>query len=472
MTPQATPRQMGPLNRVYWYYDQMVNANSCEWIEIDGRLDIGMLDEAAHILARRHPVLNSRLRVGRPWRFEWIEDAGHLPIDIRIERIDVATPAEIHDRLVANIWGERLPLRRGRPFRLHVTELRTTTVLQVVTTHVFTDGHSANLVVRDLVHAYTSLFAGQPWVPERSDIQDRNIVRLFAGGLPAREKRRLTLKAIRDVAREAMTPAGRIGDSRKPRGMTDVIMIDLGADALAGVRRASAGLQISRHPFYVAAAVRAIEDFNARRGIKPKSRLLKIIDNFSLRRHASQNLADFYDLCAIPYSLNANGALDDEALIRDVSRQVETLRGGEILAEVFRQVVYKATAILSPKIMATRMVLSSVVKSNFILSNIGPVPADIERFGSALITAYYSFSQLFPPGQVMFLLSSKGDTLRLICLFDRVNFSRAEIEAELVGGFRQHLDRICLRFGGSRPGPAGAPVAQRMANVVHGAAGE
>ena len=100
---------------------------------------------------------------------------------------------------------------------------------------------------------------------------------------------------------------------------------------------------------------------------------------------------------------------------------------------------------------------------------------DIQRFGATPISAYYSFSQLFPPGQVMFLLSSKVDTLRLICLFDRANFNRAEMEAELVGGFRQHLERIYLRFGGpapTRPELATAPATTPMEAALPGAAGE
>jgi hypothetical protein len=344
----SAPRRAGSLNRVYWYLDQMVNANSCEWIEIDGRLDIDMLQEAARIVACRHPVLNSRLRVGRLWRLDWVEDVGNLPIDIRVERLSIRTPAEIHDRLVANVWGERLPLRTGRPFRLHVTELETITVLQVITTHVFTDGHAANLVVRDLVRAYHSLHSGQPWVPMRFDVENRSMVKLFTAHLPIKERIRLTFKALCAIMWEAVSDAGRLGESSQPRTMTDIVMLDLGPLVFANVRRAAAKMGNSRHPLYVAAALRAIEDFNMKRGIQPSGRVLKIIDNFSLRRFASQDLTDLYDLCSLPYSLKVNGAFDDETLICNVSAQIEELRNGEILMEVFRQIIYKASTIFLP----------------------------------------------------------------------------------------------------------------------------
>ena len=106
---------MGPLNRVYWYYDQMVNANSCEWIEIDGRLDIDTLRQAAHILAQRHPVLNSRLHVGLPWRFEWVGDVGHLPIDIRFEQVDAACHPSGHPRPPGGEDLGRTPAAAHRP---------------------------------------------------------------------------------------------------------------------------------------------------------------------------------------------------------------------------------------------------------------------------------------------------------------------------------------------------------------------
>jgi hypothetical protein len=47
----------------------------------------------------------------------------------------------------------------------------------------------------------------------------------------------------------------------------------------------------------------------------------------------------------------------------------------------------------------------------------------------------------------MFVFSTKGATLRLICLFDPANFARRDVVEELVGGFTRHLDRICDRLG-------------------------
>ena len=423
----------------------MVNANSCDWIEVDGRLDIELLHQAARIVTRRHPVLNARLTVGLRQGYRWVEDTAELPVDIRVERVAARLPAEVQDRLLNNVWGERLPLLHGRPFRLHVTELEAMTVLQVVTTHVFTDGYSANLVVRDLVRAYRSLHAGQPWQPAPADVADRDMTALYGWHLPKWKRLRLAVQAAGAIFREALGRVMRVGAGREPRGMTGVVMVDLGAEVLRDVRRASRVAGVSRHPFYVVAALRAIEAFNARRAIRSAG-VLKIIDNFSLRRFARDDVADLYDLCSLPYSLVADGGLTDAELVRAVSAQVERLRSGDILAEIFRQRLYNAFATLMPKVLATRLVIGAVVKSNFILSNIGEVPDEIDRFGDAAIREYFSFPQLFPPGQIMMLLSSPGGSLRLICLFDRANFSRAAVTEELVGGFVRRLEACCNGF--------------------------
>lgn len=461
-TESLRKRWLSPLNRAFCLFDRMMTANGCEWFEITGRVDLDLVRQAALTVAGRHPVLNARLDFD-PWHGPyWTEGAPNAPIDIRVETVAAAHVDDINDRLVKNIYGEHLPLGEGRPFRIHVTELRDITVLQIITTHIYTDGPAGYLFGRDFVRAYNALEAGAPWQPERVDVEDRDHRTLFWNRQANGDRWRLALHALHCILRDLIEPAVKVGYARGERGATGVIMTDFGPELRTATKSLSEKLGVSRHPLYLAAAVRAVEDYNARRGIPKTHSLVKIIDNFSLRPFNPEATAELYDVCSTPYSLRADSALEDLDLIRDVSRQIERLRRGEILAEIFRYTFYAAALKFIPKAIAMRFVTSCLMKSNIVMSNLGNVSDEIQSFGKSAIHNYYSFNQLFPPGQIMFVVSVRNDRLRLVTLFDSGNFKREEVEAELVQGFRHHLTELSRKPLPAEPAaPPSLPIADR-----------
>lgn len=436
MHDAVSPRRpMTPLNKLYGYYERMLwrvgmNANSCEWLEIEQPIDIAVLTAAARLVQMRHPVLRARTRLGAYWQ---VDPAVAAP-EVHVATLDVAPGAPLTDVLMANVWRRRLLLDTGPAFRLHVTHLPGRTVLQIVTTHVYTDGRSANIVAADLVAAYDAVLNGSTFDTDPVDLLDRDLRKTFWQGLSARERRAAYAGAVRAMVRDARTACLKIVGKGHDRGMTEVVFRDLGTEALDNLRVASARHGMSRHPFYILAAARAIMAFNARRGVTD-AKPLRIIDNVSLRPFGDAAMQALYELCAIPYTLVVDPAADDATILATARDGLRALRNGKALDEVARQYLLAIGAALGPKILGLKLVLATLIKSNVILSNVGPVDDAMFAGKGLRVIDYYSFSQLFPPGEVMIFVSTARGRLRFVCLYDSANFTRQEVEEELCADF-------------------------------------
>lgn len=432
-----------PLNQMYRYMSMLVNANSCEWIVLNGHLDIKRLRRAARAVARRHWVLNSfqrRKGLGFAWE-TWSDEA---EMDIRYERLPPMSDEERHQHLVHNIWQEQLPLTQGRPWRIHVSEDDNgRTWLQVITTHVFTDGRSANIVARDLAHAYTAAEGDNiPELdPEAPRDPERDPFKLFTQDLSTADKRGLVGDALKAIVSDATAPCDRLALKKGPVGKTGVLFFDFGADTWQRVRRAGKHVGLSVHPFLLGAVLRSIQRWNQKRG--KQTRILRVIDNFTLRRFNQEpHVQDIYDVFAIPYSLDYQLDQDDKSLLKQIKTKLDVLKKGAIRKELYRQWLYMSSSLLSPKVLATRLLIKFVVRSNIICTNIGPVPEDFDRFGDASVDEYYSFSQMFPPGEMMFLFSTYRGSLRTVLLYDTNKITQQEAQQFVDDTYTDELLRL------------------------------
>lgn len=417
-------RLLSPLNQIYRNLAMLTSANSCEWISLSQPLDLKLLREAAEAVVRMHPVLNS-VQLRRGLFFYWKELDTPVEVDIRYERLPALTEEALHPRLVANIHAEPLPITRHRPLRLHVTELDDgRTWLQIITTHVFTDGRSANVVARDLAHAYGTVSAGM-WPAQPVSPASRDPFDLFTRHLSFGQRWRLGWQGLKAIFSDLFSRVVALKLPGRPRGETRISFFDLGSAKWSELRAHARAQGLSVHPFIVAAVLRVIETLNRRNGIE--SPVIRLIDNFSLRRFAAQpeQLADLYDVYAVPYTIDFQMSPDSRELVQRIRGKLDALKAGGILAELYRNWHYRNSALLSDKKIGTRLVTRFVMKSNVICTNIGPVPEDFSRFGEAQVLDYYSFSQMFPPGQLMFLFSTYRNRLRLVLLHDGNNIEAA-----------------------------------------------
>lgn len=410
---------LSPLNQVYRNLAMLVSANSCEWIVLDGPLDLDRLRAAAVATVQRHPVLNSVQVLRFPF-YAWKELDTPVEVDIRHELLGPAPDdAALHAKLVANIHGEALPITRSRPWRLHVTEHPDgRTWLQIITTHVFTDGRSANVVTRDLGAAYSALASGRTLPARPPASVERDPFRLFTARLTLAQRWRLGWRGLAAIVRDATARCTALVLPDRPRGDTRVRLHDYGGTAWHALHQGARGAGLSVHPLIIAAVLRVMQSLNARVG--HASPVIRLIDNFSLRRFAEPagSVADLYDVFAVPYTIDFEMDDDTRALVLQVRRKLDDLKAGGILTELYRNWHYRNAALLSDKKLGTRLVLRHVMRSNVICTNIGPVPEEFTHFGPRTVLDYYSFSQMFPPGRLMFLFSTWRGHLRLVLLHD------------------------------------------------------
>ena len=437
-------RKAQPLNRVFWYYEQILrgtgkNANSCEWLVLGKRPDLRLLAGAARLVAQKHPVLRARWRAGRFLPPRWTCDAAAPEIAVSTFTTPAPdNPVDVHSPLV---WGRPLDLASGPPWRLHVIQHTDVTFLQIITTHIFTDGKSANQLVGDFVAAYDHMACDQPFDNTPVEPCTRDFANLYLGNLRGNELRAAYGRAIRSILSDIFSPCVNLPVNSPRTGRTRIVLLDFGSALLETLRSKSRSEGISRHPFYVAAMTEAVAGFNANHGGRT-SGILKFVDNFSIRGFASEDVANLYDLCAVPYDLRIPMTdRTDTEFRRHVACNIEDRKSGGILDEVVRQIIYTKSAFLTPKLLATRLLLGVVVKSNIFLSNVGPIPHRVFDASALDVRDYYSFSQLFPPGKLMIFLSTTDVSLRLVCLWDDAAFNEADVIEDFLPRFRSVLER-------------------------------
>jgi hypothetical protein len=439
---------MTTLNQTYGYLERLLapqghNSNSCDWFELEHAPDLGLLKEAAACVCRRHEALQAATSLGGRHGWSWRRDPDALP-EIHHVRVRGRCPEDAPDELVRrNIWDWPLDLEKGPPWRLHVTEYDDLTILQSVTTHIYTCGKSANLISVELFRAYEALSRGL--LPDCSPVAvaDRRNTILFQSRWTFRDHLRAFLGSSAALVREILTTPMKLAGDRTSivtRGRTRVEFVDLGPELWHQLRREARAEGVSRHPFYLAAWSEALSRYNIAHGEKVRPKV-KFMDNLSLRPFSDQNLDNFYDLCAVPYAIEVPSGDSTPEKRREIFATVEDLRAGKILRELTRYEIYHRMMKVLPVVVTTKVLLRTVIKSRFILSNIGPVPTEILENRALPLRRYFSFPQLFPPGKVMLLITTTPDTVRAIFLWDEVAVSSRDMKQDLIPGFRAALAR-------------------------------
>lgn len=440
--------RMTTLNQTYGYLERLLapqghNSNSCDWFELDKAPDLDLLAQAAECVCRRHAALQAVTSLGRKHGWSWIRDPEARP-QIQFERINGACPPDAPDQLVRkNIWNLPLDVETGPPWRLHVTQYDDLTILQSVTTHIFTCGKSANLVSVELFRAYDSLARGLRPDDTPVEVPDRRNAQLFQKNWRMMDHLRAVAGTSADLMREVFTsPMPLAGDRTDiaTRGHSRVEFVDLGPDLWQQLRSFARAEGVSRHPFYLAAWSEALSAFNAARGERVGPRV-KFMDNFSLRPFSERNLDGFFDICAVPYAIEVPSGPSSRKKRQEIFAQVEQLRAGKILRELTRYEIYHKMMHVLPTVLTTKLLLKIVLKTRFIMSNIGAVPPELLTNSSLPVRRYFSFPQLFPPGKIMLLVTTTPDTVRAIFLWDEDAISSDDMKNELIPAFRAALAR-------------------------------
>ncbi|MGO1001222.1 hypothetical protein [Lysobacter sp. CA196] len=433
--------RLGRFNQIYAQLNLICNANSCDWIELDSAPDLALLKRAIEHTIDRHPRARS-VQYQRGVILGWRHLAQRLPIEIEQRNSINVDPARLRAELLGNAWNERVPTRDGHPFRFIYIRTPEKHILQFLTSHTFTDGKAAQLFSGDIAEAYGRLSAGLPLDPEVVELPEHNHDRLFLAKLRGAEALRLAWKGVAGFFHDLVMPAGRLLISGKRSGETDVLMIELPTPMLEALKAAGARRGSTIHPLLLLALLRTAQADAGRQGKRLKHGL-RIVDNFSLRRFVDDpRVHKLYDCVAVPYTLELDPNEDDEAVIERANARLDALKRGEILSELYRFRLLFQSSLLLPKAATIRFAANVLTRANLICTNVGPIDTRLEQFGPIPVRTYYSFPQLFPPGEVMVQVSAFRGHLRLVYLYDKGQMSEAQMRERFVYPLIAELSRI------------------------------
>lgn len=434
-------RKLGRINQAYAYLNTLVNANSCEWITLSDDLDLEALERAIRAVIERHPKARSTTR-RTLFGLRWQREKSLKPI--AIERVELEPEQErgIEAIILQSTWERNVVSPSSHPFRFRYYRGVRARVLQIITSHLYTDGISANRLSAEIASAYTSLSQGrQPDLPA-GELAETDHYKLFAAHLPLAQKLAFYARAIAGIAHDALAPFTRAAIPKGRKGHTEILRCEFSSVECEEARAHAKQKGYTLHPFLILALLHTIRQFNPTQG-SLASAPLRIIDNFNLRRFGkASGIENLYDCAAVPFTLDIPLNLSDEAAIRWISDRYQVMKEGGAVGELFRLNLYYALSFALPTRLATRIACKAFTRGNIICSNIGIIDERLNHFGSVSVTEYYTFPQLFPPGDLMFQFSSFKGALRLVLLFDAGKMNRDFVQREFCDRYRRNLTKL------------------------------
>jgi|GEM_PF-5492010 len=447
--PRGRTQIFGRLNQSYALLEQIYNANSCEWIELDRALDPELLLESARRVIDRHPMARSVYRRRGPW-FEWIHTDRQFPVEIEQQYWDTDVEDEVRARILRNIKEFRVLRTDRHPFRFILINTPKRYFLQIMTSHVYTDGRAANIFTGDIVACYGALESGVDWRPGTVDIEDRNHDRMFLADISLIRKMRLFCSAFGSLLHDIFTFTGRLQLAPAQRDNTDLLLTEIPPTLIRDLKARAKKQGLSLHVFFLVALARTLEKFNSQCGAE--RRQLRIVDNFSLRRFSRHpEIENLYDCIAVPYTMEVNLGFKDVQLLRDLNSQLEAMKAGRALRELYKYRFYHWMSLPMPKWLAAKIAVNLLIRANIICTNVGQLSDKLKTMGQAKVLNFVSFPPLFPPGDIMFQFSSFDGRLRLVTLYHPNQLSRQLIQEQMVGQFVCHLGALLQETDADRP---------------------
>ena len=230
----------------------LVNANCSEILIVGGKVSLSRLNEAIAFEVHRRKTL--RRLFDTPGK---ARQGGLHTISPEIRVIEQEVPsraeAELRALLVANVWENSVPVHRLHGLKTFCITFRNLTVIQFVTSHLFSDARAGYKLTADVVDSYNKLSDGlelraadiEPW---NGDLELRlsflDHIRYFAAAV---------LRILRDVAtfERGTTMSKRVPSER------DILKHVFPRKIFALVLRKRMELGVTLHPILLTAAVRA-----------------------------------------------------------------------------------------------------------------------------------------------------------------------------------------------------------------------
>lgn len=394
-------------------------------IAIDGDVDAVLLAGAMQDVVAAHPHLRTHI-VKKGRRYYKVPVAEPMPIPIE-KRHFTGGADELNRLLSDNIWcTPPVDVFKGPPLRIILTEAGRQTHLQVLSSHVWSDAKAGYLLLNDIVEAYTCRVAGRP--PQLPKRDNRGLD--FDGSLQARltaTGRVYSPKAVlKSLYRDLFHCGGSTTLKRADRYQSRFITTAIGDDAfMRQLKQASKAAGVTIHSFLVAALTKALHQHDERRG--SDKRHYRIHDMFSLRAHVD-GFEDMYDCCVLPFDFDCDWQPASDARLVSNSRALAGIKQGRIFDEYFKVKFMLDLLHHLPRPLASRLALRYLVNGNVLCTNPGIIPFAYPRMANAPITDFYSFSQVFPPGQLMLVFTTFRQSFRLATVYNELAVTAVEVQ--------------------------------------------
>lgn len=388
------------VQRTFLHLDGLVNTNSCDFAAVEGHLDLDRLRRALDAAVARHPLARSRLGPDG-----W-EIGAAPPIELAVEALPDDTLARAVDAAAAHAWSERLDLAVSAPVRARVLRGPRRDHLLLIGPHATTDARSGARLMEDVARAYTALATGGrasfPVVPLPI--------------LPAPTAVDL-LRAALAILRDVLTPGAGLSAVDAPRGTPRVALMDLGAPLLEDLRAAARARGLTVHALVLLALHRARARREAHGALARTP--LRILDLVSLRP-LLPGTEDAWDVLVAPHTLTLPA--DEAKVLAAAQRKLAALKAGAARVELARLAIYDCLARWVPLRLAAGLVFRFITRTNLVLTNPGPVPWPIARFGALPVVEFFSFPSPMPPARAGLSLTTWQGRLRLVVLHDPAAF--------------------------------------------------
>jgi hypothetical protein len=184
-------------------------------------------------------------------------------------------------------------------------------------------------------------------------------------------------------------------------------------------------LGTSLHPVLVTATIRAWAI--RQHGQAGVAGSYRIADMYSFRDLLGPTFKDAYETLVVPFFPRVVLRKDSASTILSLKRLLDGEKSGAIFAELYRQRLYRIFGRLLPTKFAVQLVGRLIAKTELIITNPGIIDVKSSRFGDSDIVDFYSFSQLFPPGQMMIVFNTFRGELRATIIYNARRFSGSEV---------------------------------------------
>lgn len=426
------PREhrLSTLNKMFYYLSEHLNGNSCDMLVLEGTLDLDRVRRALQAVCSSHPNLRARVssRLGQLFRVH-SPDVAEVQLDSM--NFDCDQGPALRRRLADNVWRSApINVAQAPPLRVVVVNCPSRTYLQFISSHVWSDAKAGYMLVDDFIRAYNAAGSGQA-SPGCSGLRSCSIDYSDFDSVvceeAARQGRPVSLiRAALSLAGEDTAKYDSLCVEQGNKAVTSFYTKPLEKPGfLAKLKGAAKARGVTVHALLTATLIGVCRERDLNKGVEHNCYCIH--DLYSLRALGGQNSSTCYDNFVVPFDVALAWQPDIEQLIQKASASLNEIKLGKIYSEYSKVKLLVDLARYLPRRWFMNFLFSKLVSGNIICTNPGVIPHDYSDMLGCKVVDFYSFSQIFPPGRVMFVFNTFRDTLRVSVVFDEGAIAESEV---------------------------------------------